>query len=994
MNKDKLIEVRVHTEILDPKEKKKKKATLDKLIGPPKWPERALIFDCESTIVLGQELLFGTCFYCRAQRYRYEAVLEQVFYADDLDAASVSIVKDYCRAKGLRPPLSLKQFIKQVFLRAIRAEALIVGFNLPFDLSRIASEACWTLRKGGAWSFTLSQFVDAEDGEVHEDQYAPRLVVTPKDGKGSFFRLTRVAPPSKKRRNAGRQYPPIRCLDLRTLVWALDSKSHSLESACRAKGILGKLAGHTPSGRVSSEEIDYNRQDVQATLGLLNVLRVEFDRHPIDLSPDKAYSPASIAKAYLAKMEITSPQKKFAVPPEILGIAMQAYFGGRAEARIRHTAVPIVHTDVRSEYPTVNTLMGLWRFLTAEKLGFEDATEDIRSLVENLTLDQMFDPDFWKRLPFFALLQPTKDILPVRKKYNLETSNIGVNPFALETPIWYAGPDVIAAKLLSGKVHKIVRAIRVMPMGQQSGLEKVALRGMVEIDPRTDDFFKAVIEARARVKADRQLSDTERDSLQYFLKILANSGSYGLFVELNPEKVGKDPKTGKPGRAKVQVYSGEQQFPTTSPVVERPGEWYCPVFASLITAGGRLILAMLERSVTDAGGAYLLCDTDSMAIVSSKDGGLVPCPGGQHRFEDGREAVKALPWIEVRQIVAKFGRLNPYEGGFGPPSIIKIEDVNFANGEQRELFGYSIGAKRYVFFTRTPDGDIQVVKASAHGLGFLYPPKRVEADATAETPSWVVEAWEWILREALGLPNIEPSWFSLPAMMRFTITTLEVLRALQSRQQGLPYRDRTKPFNFVLSPVIDPLGGCPVGADQQAFTLIASFASNPSIWYDLPYVNLYDGKAYQLGKPGHRLPFQAEARTYGDVVREYRWHLEAKSLAPDGSKCTPRTAGLLQRTPVVAAPQFATIGKETNRRWEREDDISLLENDVIEYRPNETGKLLADPALEHELRSRSIRSMSKIANVSPSTVKAARRGQRIRKSTLDKLRKAVKSTSS
>jgi hypothetical protein len=334
--------------------------------------------------------------------------------------------------------------------------------------------------------------------------------------------------------------------------------------------------------------------------------------------------------------------------------------------------------------------------------------------------------------------------------------------------------------------------------------------------------------------------------------------------------------------------------------------------------------------------------------------------------------------------------LNPYERGFGPPSIIKIEDVNYSNGQQRELFGYAIAAKRYAFFTRTPDGNLRVEKASAHGLGFLYPPKRTKGDASADTPIWIVEAWEWILREALGLPNSEPSWFPLPGMMRFTITTPEVLRVLQSRQKGLPYRDRVKPSNFILSPVIDPLGGCPVGVDPQAFTLIAPFTSDPSQWYGLTYINLYDGKAYQLGRPGSRLPFQAEARTYGDIVKEYRWHREAKSLAPDGSKCNARTVGLLRRTPVTAAPEFATIGKETNRRWEREDDISLLDSDVIEYRPNETERLGTDFVLQHCARRVSIRSLARVAGVSPETVKATRGGDRIRKSTVKKLWAALR----
>src|SRR6266849_3766335 len=39
------------------------------------------------------------------------------------------------------------------------------------------------------------------------------------------------------------------------------------------------------------------------------------------------------------------------------------------------------------------------------------------------------------------------------------------------------------------------------------------------------------------------------------------------------------------------VFSGEKYFEQTSPVVEKPGPWYCPPIAALITAGGRLLLA-------------------------------------------------------------------------------------------------------------------------------------------------------------------------------------------------------------------------------------------------------------------------------------------------------------------------------------------------------------------------------------------------------------------
>jgi hypothetical protein len=976
----KIIELRVHTEIVKGANRKGSSKTA-LLKNPPKWPHRALVLDCETTIDERQSLTFGCFHYCRPNERSYVMVLEGLFYSDDLDSESVALLLDYSKSHNLQC-LSRTAFMKRIFWRAIRAEALIVGFNLPFDLSRLACTSCWTTRGGGAWSFTMSQYKDPETGRPLEDKFKPRLIVKPKDGKGAFFRLTRCIDP--------KPYPPLRCLDLKTLLWALHSKSLTLDSGCKIYGLEGKTSNHTPSGLVTIEEIEYNRKDVRETVALLNAAHADFDRHPIDLNPDHAYSPASIAKAYLKKMGLVEPREKFKLPPEFTGIAMQSYYGGRAECRIRHTPVPVVYLDFLSQYPTVNTLMGLWPLLTAKQLRIEDATEEVRQLLMNLTLDETFDQEFWKRLPFFALVRPEGDILPVRTAYNNKTSNIGVNPLTSKDLIWYAGPDLVATTIDTRRHPNIVQAIRLIPEGQQDCLEPVELRSMVKIDPRTQDFFKTVIEERARVKADQSLLESERTALSYFLKILANAGSYGLFVEVNPEKVANNPKTGMPKRAKLKVFAGEQIFETTSEIVELPGKWYFPPLAALITAGGRLLLAMLERAVADAGGSYLLCDTDSMAVAASKDGGLVPCIGGPHRLPDGREAIKALSWEEVRSIVAKFERLNPYDRGV-IQSILKIEDVNYGpDGKQQQLYGYAIAAKRYALFTRTSDGGIQVVKASAHGLGFLYRPKP-GFDNAQETPVWVIEAWDWILRTVLGLPVLEPTWFSLPAMMRIAITTPEVLKALQVRQKALPYQDQTKPFSFILSPIIDNLtGGHPVGAEPDKFTLITPFASDNSHWYGKTFVNVHDGKSYRLAKPGTRLPHEAEPSTYGDVVCRYRWHPESKSLAPNGKRCASHTAGLLLRTPVATAIPFRSIGKETDRRWEREEDFSLLEPLTVEYRPNETERLIKDPILQRDARYQSIRALAKAAGVSLKTVKAARRGQRIRKSTARRIAATLK----
>ena len=65
-------------------------------------------------------------------------------------------------------------------------------------------------------------------------------------------------------------------------------------------------------------------------------------------------------------------------------------------------------------------------------------------------------------------------------------------------------------------------------------------------------------------------------------------------------------------------------------------------------------------------------DTDSMAIVATEDGGFFACPGGDHRTEDTREALKALTWQQVDRIRGRFQTLDPY--GIDEP-ILKLEEI-------------------------------------------------------------------------------------------------------------------------------------------------------------------------------------------------------------------------------------------------------------------------------------------------------------------------------
>lgn len=94
--------------------------------------------------------------------------------------------------------------------------------------------------------------------------------------------------------------------------------------------------------------------------------------------------------------------------------------------------------------------------------------------------------------------------------------------------------------------------------------------------------------------------------------------------------------------------------------------------------------------------------------------------------------------------------------------------------------------------------------------------------------------------------------------------------------------------------------------------------------------------------------------------------------------------------PVLSAQEFRLIGKETDRRWERDNDIRLLNPRLVEYRRHESARLVVDPALQHLAQQYSVRQLAKVADVTPRVVRRVRRGDRIRKSTARKLERALK----
>jgi hypothetical protein len=460
------------------------------------------------------------------------------------------------------------------------------------------------------------------------------------------------------------------------------------------------------------EYIDYNRRDVLATAELAVKLLEEYAKHPITLQPTKAYSPASIGKACLRAMGIVpilERQPNF--PKEYLGYAKTAFFGGRTSAHIRKSPVPVVYLDFLSMYPTVNSLMNLWRFVIARKIKVvEHCQSQIEEFLQSICLETLFKPETWKHFAAFVKLIPDGDILPCRAKYSRVSNDwqVGVNYLYGEADnprhaLWFSLPDVIASVILTGRVPKILDAFRIEPEGILPDLKPLRLRGEIEVDPRNQDLFRVAIEQRKRLASRTDIPDSEKERLGKALKVLANATSYGIYAEMNREESDEEVTVLCHG-IDAEPFTCRVQHPDV------PGEYCFSPLAALITGAARLMLALLEKSVADYGGTYAMEDTDSMCVVATEHGGIVSCPGGPYQTSEGQTGIGALSWKQGDEIVERFAALNPYSRDAVPGSILKLEDDNYEKGNpktgrRRQIYCYAISAKRYVLFETCADGD-------------------------------------------------------------------------------------------------------------------------------------------------------------------------------------------------------------------------------------------------------------------------------------------------
>ena len=122
----------------------------------------------------------------------------------------------------------------------------------------------------------------------------------------------------------------------------------------------------------------------------------------MDLSkgPWEIYSEASLGKGYYQEFGVPHfMEQHSSFPAEIIGLHMQTYYGGRSEVRIRKGIYEVIHADFKSQYPSVNALMGLQELLLAERIEIDRGEKHlakVRAFLDGITLEDLQKPQTWR----------------------------------------------------------------------------------------------------------------------------------------------------------------------------------------------------------------------------------------------------------------------------------------------------------------------------------------------------------------------------------------------------------------------------------------------------------------------------------------------------------------------------------------------------------------------------------------------------------------------
>jgi DNA polymerase type B, organellar and viral len=326
-------------------------------LQPSDWK---LIFDTETKTDQSQRLRFG------AYQLRSRADLREqgVFYNPETTTdQEVAVIRSSVEAMRTRAVderiymMTRDEFVDNVLLgKAYPLGALIIGFNLPFDLSRLAKKhgSAHGKKMKGGFSLTMS------DRKDH-----PHVRIKHQSAHSAFFDFPRTEAEVRNRPEGDDGNDDRRrlteegyFLDLRTLSKVLLSEAHSLASLSSPEGLkveTPKIERDDHGETITENYVRYCVGDTQTTWECFEALSARYYSYGLkEVALHELFSEASLGKAYLQAMNVR-PWREVEVklPSKLVGKIMSAYFGGRSEVHLRREIAQVLYCDFLSMYPTV-----------------------------------------------------------------------------------------------------------------------------------------------------------------------------------------------------------------------------------------------------------------------------------------------------------------------------------------------------------------------------------------------------------------------------------------------------------------------------------------------------------------------------------------------------------------------------------------------------------------------------------------------------------------
>ena len=732
---------------------------------------------------------------------------------------AIALLQAHCSEKGYKL-ISQAEFVTKIFLKHwyikddIPMPIMVIGHNLPFDIGALAVHTGFSEGRDMFGGFSIA-IAGPQKTKRGKEWNLPRVRIKKIGVKKYRIKCT----PTENAKLISHTF--IDTLQLSKALQGAQTPA-SMDYLCQ----LFKIRAHETDESYGKQHVDhfkpltdeyiqYCRDDVERTWQIYSRLRKIYVNHDLSTPIDKISSEASVGKAYYKDLGIT-PFLEMITNAEdthykdlmlqTCGIAMEAMAGARAECRCRHQVREGIGADFKSEYPTINYLLGLQDLLIAERVDIVDcdANGEAAQFLRNTAIADLLSADkahmlsTWRGLRGYALVDPACGVWPVRTLYTEDLDdddnednqtdrgtvaqsaiNIGVNRVAHGPYIWVSFLDVLSSKLTTGVFPKIIKTRTLKPVGRQKDLKAIKFFGdddyIIDLTKEGVDLFKRVIDMRGeiKVKRDECIKGSDEynrlDAMQMALKLIANATSYGILVQFDVDESNAqvqvdvyygDKKYTKEARETIVGYDGTRKISGFK--AEKPGKWFSP-WGPLITAGGRLLIAIAETLAKENGIEYGMCDTDSMFFIRPIN------PETDEYSMTREEFIRRVMLIADKS--GLFQNINPYEriwnktkNRFDIDAVFSVEDVNYAYNHVlcnvvvyndpkdvhyyktlKPLYILSISAKRYALanITRQDDTDYDTVeeletdaknavivlrKVSGHGLGHISAPSYSPVD--------------------------------------------------------------------------------------------------------------------------------------------------------------------------------------------------------------------------------------------------------------------------